>query len=252
MTRPFRSSLGGFKPEAAAFYSGCVIAAFAHIHAQGVAYRDLKPENLLIDIKGYCKVIDFGFAKKIPGPKGDLSYTICGTPEYLAPEILNSKGHDKAVDIWALGCLVYELLVGRTPFADDNQSRIFQRVLGADKYLATPSVWPKGFDANARDLIKQMLMTSAARRLGYGTAGPLAVKDHDWFKMLTRSGGFDWEKLMAKTLPAPFVPNIKDPLDASCFDPYDEDDSVPRFTGLQETYKEWSSGFVEFPPPIRS
>ena len=67
-----------------------------------------------------------------------------------------------------------------------------------------------------------------------------------------KAGGFDWEKLVTKTLPAPFVPSIKDPLDTSCFDPYDEDDSVPRFTGLQETYKEWSSAFVEFPPPVRS
>ena len=100
MTRPFRSALGGFKPEAAAFYSGCVIAAFAHIHAQGIAYRDLKPENLLIDIKGYCKVIDFGFAKKIPGPKGDLSYTICGTPMYIAPEVLTKQGHGCEADWW--------------------------------------------------------------------------------------------------------------------------------------------------------
>ena len=213
VTRPFRdAALGGFTGPAAAFYAGCVIAAFAHVHAQGIAYRDLKPENLLIDVKGYCKVIDFGFAKKIPGPKGDLSYTICGTPEYLAPEILNSKGHDKAVDVWALGCLVYELLVGRTPFADDNQSRIFQRVLGADKFLATPAVWPRGFDPDAKDLIKQMLATSPARRLGYGTQGPLAIKDHAWFKKLAddKAGGFDWEKLVTKTLPAPFVPGIKD------------------------------------------
>ena len=255
VTRPFRdAALGGFTGPAAAFYAGCVIAAFAHVHAQGIAYRDLKPENLLIDVKGYCKVIDFGFAKKIPGPKGDLSYTICGTPEYLAPEILNSKGHDKAVDVWALGCLVYELLVGRTPFADDNQSRIFQRVLGADKFLATPAVWPRGFDPDAKDLIKQMLATSPARRLGYGTKGPLAIKDHAWFKKLAddKAGGFDWEKLVTKTLPAPFVPGIKDPLDTSHFDPYDEDDSVPRFTGLQETYKEWSAEFVTFPPPVRS
>ena len=99
-----------------------------------------------------------------------------------------------------------------------------------------------------------MLATSPARRLGYGTQGPLAIKEHAWFKKLAddKAGGFDWEKLVTKTLPAPFVPGIKDPLDTSHFDPYDEDDSVPRFTGLQETYKEWSAEFVTFPPPVRS
>lgn len=123
-----RSPLGGFVEPVAQFYASCVISAFGHIHGLGVAYRDLKPENLLMDHTGYVKVIDFGFAKHIPFEKrGKIhhkSFTLCGTPEYLSPELVLSKGHDKSADYWALGCLIFELLVGHTPFAHDNHQEV--------------------------------------------------------------------------------------------------------------------------------
>ena len=93
------------------FYAGCVVSALHYIHNTGVAYRDLKPENLLLDSSGYCKVIDFGFAKQVPFTKNGQvcvkTYTICGTPDYLSPELIQSTGHDKSVDYCAFGCLVY-------------------------------------------------------------------------------------------------------------------------------------------------
>ena len=105
-----RTSIGGFTQNATMFYAGCVVSALHYIHNKGVAYRDLKPENLLLDSQGYCKVIDFGFAKQVPfthnGKVCVKTYTICGTPDYLSPELIQSTGHDKSVDYWAFGCLV--------------------------------------------------------------------------------------------------------------------------------------------------
>jgi len=124
-----RNSFGGFEISAVKFYAANVILAFQHMHGKGIAYRDLKPENILIDQLGYVKIIDFGFAKKLPtmknGVRQDKTFTLCGTPEYLAPEIVMSKGYDKSVDYWALGCLIYELLLGRTPFQADFTNKVY-------------------------------------------------------------------------------------------------------------------------------
>lgn len=103
---------GKFPNDVAKFYAAEVILAFEYIHSMDILYRDLKPENLLLDVGGHIKITDFGFAKKVP----ERTFTLCGTPEYLAPEIIQSKGHGKAVDWWALGILTYEMLVGYPPF----------------------------------------------------------------------------------------------------------------------------------------
>ncbi|CAM9760040.1 unnamed protein product, partial [Choristocarpus tenellus] len=138
-----RSSMGGFAPAAAQFFCGCVVLSLQYLHKMSVAYRDLKPENLLLAQDGYLKIIDFGFAKRIPFKKGsnihNKSFTLCGTPDYLAPELVLSKGHDKSVDYWALGCFLYELLVGRTPFTDAHQAEIFKKVMRSDRFLKFPN-----------------------------------------------------------------------------------------------------------------
>ncbi|XP_016111822.1 cGMP-dependent protein kinase 1-like [Sinocyclocheilus grahami] len=102
---------GSFEDSTTRFYTACVVEAFAYLHSKGIIYRDLKPENLILDHRGYAKLVDFGFAKKIGF--GKKTWTFCGTPEYVAPEIILNKGHDISADYWSLGILMYELLTGR-------------------------------------------------------------------------------------------------------------------------------------------
>merc|ERR1719453_2943858 len=111
--------------EAAAFYGCMVMLAFEYLHNLNIIYRDLKPENLMIDAKGYIKVVDFGFAKHIK----DRTWTLCGTPEYLAPETIRNKGHGKGVDWWALGILIYEMVVGIPPYNGDTAMQTYTQIL---------------------------------------------------------------------------------------------------------------------------
>lgn len=107
------------------FMIGQVVLMLEHLHNKGILYRDLKPENLLIDRRGYLKLIDFGLSKQT----SSRTYTVCGTPEYLAPEVLLQKGHGKAVDWWCVGNLMYELLVGVSPFSSDDPMEIYENIL---------------------------------------------------------------------------------------------------------------------------
>ena len=247
-TRSLRSGgCGAFEQSSAKFFAGCVIEAFAHIHGKSVAYRDLKPENLLLDERGYVKVIDFGFAKRVPfvddgGNRQDRTYTICGTPEYLAPEIVRSEGHTTAVDLWALGCLVYELLVGRTPFADDSQSTIFRTIMRSKKVLNESKTWPRGFPSEGKALVKALLDDAPSYRLGAGRDGLDSVKKHAFFR------GFDWKSLSDMSQKAPYVPPIKNAMDTRNFDPYDERDPLKPFRGDQRTFSGWSEMGADFPP----
>lgn len=190
----------------------------------------------MIDSSGYLKMIDFGFAKTIPYKKnGEIhssSYTICGTPEYLAPELIQSKGHDKSVDYWALGCLVYELICGRTPFAHENQRDLFQNILYSRKTLKFPSK----FNVQAKDLVQQLLKQEPTYRLGNTKDGVDEIMKHKWFKT---SSTFTWEDLNQMNLKAPYVPTIRGALDTSNFDPYPEDSHVVTYRGPQDVFDEF-------------
>ena len=148
---------GRFSNDVALFFASEIVLAFDYLHGMDIAYRDLKPENLLIDKQGHVKITDFGFAKVVQ----DKTYTLCGTPEYLAPEIIQSKGHNKNVDWWALGVLVFEMLAGYPPFYDDNPLGIYQKIMDG-YYEFPPHVEPK-----ARDLVKSFLCADRSLRLGY-------------------------------------------------------------------------------------
>jgi len=197
---------GALTEHASQFYGGCILEALGYLHARNIAYRDLKPENALIDKDGYCIMIDFGFAKIIV----DKTYTLCGTPEYLAPEIIMSKGHDKAADYWSFGVLLYEMLVGDSPFYMDNtdQMSLFRRIVKVEYQC------PAYVSDDAKDVIKKLLTRRQASRLGNLCCGHLDVTEHPWFTSL------DFQELNERKIKAPWKPKITNPLDSSNFDDF--------------------------------
>lgn len=196
-----------FSNDTAIFYAAEIVSALEYLHSQSIIYRDLKPENLLLDRDGHIRLCDFGFAKKVY----DRTWTLCGTPEYLAPEIIVGKGHHKAVDYWALGILIYEMLVGYPPFYDENPFQIYQKI------LAAKIDWPRHIDLVAKDLIRKLLATDRTKRLGTMKNGAEDVKRHKWFKSI------DWAIVSQKKLQPPIVPKVAHEGDTKNFDKYDEE-----------------------------
>ncbi|CAH8874379.1 unnamed protein product [Trichobilharzia szidati] len=185
-----------FDDSTARFYSACVVEALNYLHRKGIVYRDLKPENLLLDSQGFCKMTDFGFAKRIG--YGNKTWTFCGTPEYVAPEVILNKGHDFAVDFWALGILMFELLTGTPPFTSSDPMRTYNIILKGINTIE----FPKCITRNAQCLIKKLCRDAPAQRLGARKSGITEVKSHAWFE------GFDWDGLVAKTIQVPINPKV--------------------------------------------
>jgi len=197
--------MGKFPIEQAQFYAAHIVTIFDYLHNKRIIYRDLKPENILINVNGYLKLTDFGFAKVI---NKNLTYTLCGTPEYLAPEIITNKGHGKGADWWTFGVLLYEMIVGIDPFNANDPMIIYQNILkGKIKY-------PKDLDKNAKSLIKHLLVNNITRRYGCLKEGVKDIIDHKFFK------DFDWKGLLFRTLTPPYIPKIKNYSDTSNFNSY--------------------------------
>jgi serine/threonine protein kinase len=200
-----------FTDPHACFYASSVMLAFEYLHDLNIIYRDLKPENLLLDARGFCKVCDFGFAKKIV----DRTWTLCGTPEYLAPELIRSKGHGKGVDWWALGILIYEMLSGFPPYGGDSPMATYKLILDGNL------VFPEHVKPQCRDLIRNLVQPTVSKRLGCLRSGSLDVKTHSWF------GQIDLLQLIRLQLQVPHVPKIKGELDTSNFPHYDDEPDEP-------------------------
>ncbi|KAK9416155.1 hypothetical protein SUNI508_09735 [Seiridium unicorne] len=200
---------GRFPNPVAKFYAAEVTLALEYLHEKNIIYRDLKPENLLLDRHGHLKITDFGFAKRVP----DKTWTLCGTPDYLAPEVVSNKGYNKSVDWWSLGILIYEMLCGYTPFWDSGSPmKIYENILkGKVKY-------PQYVHPDAHNLLERLITPDLTKRLGNLFGGPQDVKNHPWFAEVT------WDRLSRKDIDAPYTPPVKAGAgDASQFDRYPEE-----------------------------
>ncbi|MXQ87970.1 hypothetical protein E5288_WYG022504 [Bos mutus] len=206
---------GSFDEPTSKFCVACVTEAFDYLHRLGIIYRDLKPENLILDAEGYLKLVDFGFAKKIGS--GQKTWTFCGTPEYVAPEVILNKGHDFSVDFWSLGILVYELLTGNPPFSGIDQMMTYNLILKGIEKMD----FPRKITRRPEDLIRRLCRQNPTERLGNLKNGINDIKKHRWLN------GFNWEGLKARNLPSPLQRELSGPTDHSYFDKYPPERGVP-------------------------
>ncbi|KAI7058770.1 serine/threonine protein kinase-like protein, partial [Hortaea werneckii] len=187
------------------FYAAELLCALECLHGFGVIYRDLKPENILVDYVGHIALCDFGLCK-LDMKDEDKTNTFCGTPEYLAPELLHGQGYTKAVDWWTLGVLLYEMLTGLPPFYDENTNDMYRKILAEPLHFPGPEIVPPA----ARDLLTRLLDRDATRRLG--SNGASEIKAHPFFHSI------DWRKLLDRKYEPSFKPNVLDELDTANFD----------------------------------
>lgn len=194
---------GSLEIHTAALYAATVIQAIEHIHGRGYAYRDLKPENLLFAANGYIKLVDFGFAKPLPflsktNTVQHRTFTLCGTPDYMAPEVVLTQGHDKSADFWTFGILLYEMLCGHTPFEGKTQQRTFEKIVHSQKFLS----FPPRFDPHCKSLIRRLLHPNAGLRLGALEHGFNDIKAHAFFLV----HGINMSQIANQEVAMPYIP----------------------------------------------
>lgn len=200
-----------FEEPIAKFYASQVILALEYLHFLNLVYRDLKPENIMIDKNGYLKITDFGFCKVLHG----RTWTLCGTPEYLAPELILSKGYGFSVDWWSFGVLLYEMNAGYPPFYANEPMKTYEKIVSG-RYRC-----PSSFNPDLRDLIRNTLQIDISKRFGVMKNGVLDFKNHRWFK------GIEWEAILNCRFPPPYLPKFKHPGDSTYFEKYAEEPIKP-------------------------
>lgn len=197
---------GKFLEPRARFYTAELTLALQHIHSLGVVYRDLKPENVLLDNKGHVRLTDFGLSKEGVTAHHKGAHSFCGTPEYLAPEILARRGHGSAVDWWSLGALLYEMLTGLPPFYSRNREQLFEGIKSGHL------TYPAYLSGSARKLLRSLLKREPRERLGSGPTDAEEIKAHVFFKTI------DFVALLDGTILPPWTPPVFGSLDTSHFD----------------------------------
>uniref|UniRef100_A0A6Q2X7F7 Protein kinase C n=1 Tax=Esox lucius TaxID=8010 RepID=A0A6Q2X7F7_ESOLU len=211
-----------FEEGRARFYTAEITCALMFLHSKGIIYRDLKLDNVLLDKDGHCKLADFGMCKEGIF-EGVTTATFCGTPDYIAPEILQELLYGPSVDWWALGVLLYEMLSGHAPFEAENEDDLFEAILNEE------IIYSSWLSADAVNILKAFLTKNPARRLGCVAVegGENAVTGHAFFT------GIDWDKLNSRELEPPFKPRIKTPEDVNNFDP-DFTQEEPTLTPIED------------------
>ncbi|KDR82896.1 hypothetical protein GALMADRAFT_238533 [Galerina marginata CBS 339.88] len=222
-----------FDEERARFYSAELLLALEHLHELDVVYRDLKPENILLDYTGHIALCDFGLCK-LNMKDNEKTNTFCGTPEYLAPEILSGNGYDKTIDWWTLGVLLYEMLAGLPPFYDELTDKMYEKILN------DPLIFGEEFSPEASGILTELLNRDPARRLG--VKGAEEIKRHPFFHK-----HIDFKLLASKKIQPPFKPSVASPVDVSNFDMvFTEEAPVDSFvedSKLSQTVQAQFSGF---------
>jgi len=199
------SRAGRFSEGRCRFYSSEILLAIEYLHKLAIIYRDLKPENVLLDGGGHVKLTDFGLSKE--GIQDNFSAkSMCGTPEYLAPEIIEKRGHGKAVDWYSLGALMFEMLTGLPPFYTHDREKLFRDIRRGDLQ------YPQYIGAAVKSLLQGLLNLDPSRRLGGGVTDAEEVKAHPFFS------GIDWEAVYLRRVQPPFQPNLSAKTDVKYFE----------------------------------
>jgi len=222
-----------FNEERSRFYAGELLLALEHLHELDVVYRDLKPENILLDYTGHIALCDFGLCK-LNMKDNDTTNTFCGTPEYLAPEVLNGSRYNRTIDWWTLGVLLYEMLSGLPPFYDETPDVMYQKI------LHNPLVFSDVVGTEARSILTGLLSRDPTKRLGVN--GAEEIKRHPFFLK-----HIDFKKLLRKKIQPPFKPKVASAVDVSNFDTVftseEPLDSVVEDSHLSRTVQEQFAGF---------
>ena len=198
--------VGRFPEERAKFYAAQITLALQYVHSQDIIYRDLKPENVLLDAKGNVRLTDFGLSKEGVSDHSTGANSFCGTPEYIAPEVLLRLGHGRAVDWWSLGALLFEMITGLPPFYSRNRETMFEKIMKAEL------VFPPGMSEAAKDILSRLLVRDPNYRLGSGETDAQELKSHPFFSDV------DWNDLEKGNVQAPWAPAVYGSLDTSQFD----------------------------------
>ncbi|KAJ3288335.1 Serine/threonine kinase [Rhizoclosmatium sp. JEL0117] len=194
-----------FSEKRARYYACEVLLALEYFHKNNITYRDLKLDNILLTLEGHIKIADYGLCKENM-PYGATTATFCGTPEFMAPEILKEKPYTRAVDWWALGVLIYEMILGQSPFPGDGEDQIFDAILHDDV------LFPGNMNKDAVDILKKLLTKDPTMRLGSTPRDSEDIKSHPYFKDV------NWSDVLNLRIPPPFFPKITSPTDTSNFD----------------------------------